>query len=125
MLRAAKTGNIDAVKRELTGHTDVNSQDEVVCLSFIAFYCTLGGWIKGTARLGYQRPTSVCSHAIATQGDARNGIGLVNSSFLTPRSRNSYIILAFARSRRIRAALSCSEREPPPPRTGFVPGCCL
>ena len=36
MLRAAETGNIDAVKRELTGHTDVNSQDEVVFLSLIA-----------------------------------------------------------------------------------------
>ena len=38
MLRAAKTGNIDAVKRELTGHTDVNSQDEVVFLSLVCFY---------------------------------------------------------------------------------------
>ena len=43
MLKAAETGNIDAVKRELTGHTDVNSQDEVVFLSLIAMefiaYC--------------------------------------------------------------------------------------
>ena len=39
MLRAAKTGNIDAVKRELTGHTDVNSQDKVIFLSLVAFYC--------------------------------------------------------------------------------------
>ena len=30
MLRAAETGSIEAVKRELTGHTDVNSQDEVI-----------------------------------------------------------------------------------------------
>ena len=29
LLRAAKTGNISAVKRELSGHTDVNCQDEV------------------------------------------------------------------------------------------------
>ena len=29
LLRAAETGNISAVKRELSGHTDVNSQDEV------------------------------------------------------------------------------------------------
>ena len=29
LLRAAGTGNISAVKRELSGHTDVNSQDEV------------------------------------------------------------------------------------------------
>ena len=48
MLRAAETGNIDAVKRELTGHTDVNSQDKVVFLSLIPFYCTLNGQIKGT-----------------------------------------------------------------------------
>ena len=39
MLRAAETGNIDAVKRELTGHTDVNSQDEVVFLSLVSLYC--------------------------------------------------------------------------------------
>ena len=38
MLRAAETGNIDAVKRELTGHTDVNSQDKVVFLSLFALY---------------------------------------------------------------------------------------
>ena len=29
LLRAAMTGNISAVKRELSGHTDVNSQDKV------------------------------------------------------------------------------------------------
>ena len=29
LLRAAGTGNISAVKRELSGHTDVNCQDEV------------------------------------------------------------------------------------------------
>ena len=29
-MRAAETGNIEAVKRELTGHTDVNAQDEVI-----------------------------------------------------------------------------------------------
>ena len=29
LLRASKVGNLDAVIRELTGHTDVNSQDEV------------------------------------------------------------------------------------------------
>ena len=29
LLRAAKTGNISAVKRELSGHTDINCQDEV------------------------------------------------------------------------------------------------
>ena len=27
VLRAAEPGNIDAVKRELSGHTDVNLQD--------------------------------------------------------------------------------------------------
>ena len=27
MLRAAEPGNIDAVKRELSGHTDVNLKD--------------------------------------------------------------------------------------------------
>ena len=35
-MRAAATGNIDAVKRELTGHTDVNSQNKVVFLAFFA-----------------------------------------------------------------------------------------
>ena len=118
MLRAAETGNIDAVKRELTGHTDVNSQDEVVFLSLIAFYCTLHGWIKGTAiglLLGYRRPTSVCSHAVATQSILRNGISLVKSSFLTPRSRNSCILAFAERSHCIKAALSRGERRPPPP----------
>ena len=41
MLRAAETGNSDVVKRELTGHTDVNSQDEVVFLSLVALYLVL------------------------------------------------------------------------------------
>ena len=29
LLRAAENGNIDSVKREIRGHTDVNSQDKV------------------------------------------------------------------------------------------------
>lgn len=29
LFRAAETGDIDAVKRQLSGHTDINSQDEV------------------------------------------------------------------------------------------------
>ena len=44
MLRAADTGNIDVVKRELTGHTDVNSQDKVSISN-----CFLRGLIIGTA----------------------------------------------------------------------------
>ena len=37
LLRAARTGNISAVKRELSGHTDVNCQDEVChfCLHIV------------------------------------------------------------------------------------------
>ena len=35
LLRAAATGNISAVKRELSGHTDVNCQDEVHILLHI------------------------------------------------------------------------------------------
>ena len=64
MLRAAKTGNIDAVKRELTGHTDVNSQDKVVFLSFIAFYCTLRGLIKGTASALFVIKEHFCSQSL-------------------------------------------------------------
>ena len=30
LLKAAETGNIAAVKRQLSGHTDVNSQDKVI-----------------------------------------------------------------------------------------------
>ena len=42
MFRAAKTGNIDVVKRELIGHTDVNSQDKVVFLSLVFLCYVLG-----------------------------------------------------------------------------------
>ena len=49
LLRAAKTGNISAVKRELSGHTDVNSQDEVchymsLLNRNILFHLTCSGW---------------------------------------------------------------------------------
>ena len=38
LLRAAKSGNTAAVRRELRGHTDVNSQDEV---GFSPFSCSI------------------------------------------------------------------------------------
>ena len=38
LLRAAETGNISAVKRELSGHTDVNCQDEVSHNPHILYY---------------------------------------------------------------------------------------
>ena len=41
LLRAAETGNIDAVIRELSGHTDVNSQDEVNVLITLELYYAL------------------------------------------------------------------------------------
>ena len=41
LLRAAGTGDISVVKRELSGHTDVNCQDEV-CIK-IPTFCTIMG----------------------------------------------------------------------------------
>ena len=38
LLRAASTGNTAAVRRELKGHTDINSQDEV---GFSPFSCSI------------------------------------------------------------------------------------
>ena len=51
LFRAAKSGDMDAVKRQLSGHVDINSQDQVqviktvfvqrviyICLAFILLF---------------------------------------------------------------------------------------
>ena len=41
LLRAAATGDIGAVKRQLRGHTNINSQDEVINAFFTHFLCCI------------------------------------------------------------------------------------
>ena len=88
MLRAAETGNIDAVKRELTGHTDVNSQDEVVFLS-LCLYFTLRGLIKGTASALFVIREHFCSQSLFSKHGSTNNCQ--TGLFSHIRGRHGYI----------------------------------